>query len=492
MSQALNVHIAEGTPFEYQTDVLVLGVFEDGELDGPAKELDTRLKGVLGAAIGRHEFRGKWLEVWSTYTAGAAAHRVLVLGLGKKEQFGLAELRQAAGQSSQWAISQHAKSLAWVTPAIVGNADQVAEVMAEGLLLGAWAFTPYTQEPHVDSLTEASLLGLPAEAKGGIERGRIIATAQNLVRDLGQRPSNKLYPELLAEEARRQGQDHGFEVEVFDEGKLKELGMEALLGVGSGSIYPPRMVIMRYQGGGNRTLALVGKGITFDSGGISLKPGLGMEEMKYDMLGSGAVLGAMIALADMKVPLNVVGIMAIAQNMPSGSAYKPGDVVKAFNGKTIEVTNTDAEGRVALSDAVSYAAHLGVNWIVETSTLTGAAITVLGHEATALVATDDGLASMVLQASETAGERVWRLPIYPEYKKLYKSDVADMKNAPGREAGTITAGMIIAEFVGNVPFAHLDIAGSAWTPAGPLNRTKNGPTGVMVRTFVELAERLTR
>jgi leucyl aminopeptidase len=212
--------------------------------------------------------------------------------------------------------------------------------------------------------------------------------------------------------------------------------------------------------------------------------------MKYDMLGAGAVLGAVTAIADLKLPIGVLGLMAIAQNVPSGTSYKPGDVLTAFNGKSIEITNTDAEGRVALADAVSYAAHLGADWIVETSTLTGAAVVALGHEATALVSDDDGLAAILLQSAAAAGERVWRLPAYPEYRLLYRSEIADLKNAPGRDAGAITGGLIVSEFAGSVPFAHLDIAGTAWTDRTPLNHMKNGPTGVMVRTLVELADRL--
>ncbi len=487
------VHISQQKPWDVTTDLVIVGHFEGAPLEGVLKELDTRLKGSLSDAVARGECAGQWLSEWTTATLGSIKpRRVLVLGLGPQSDFSLRELRLASGAVAQAALKQKAARVAWLVPDVGRDPAEIAEAATDGLLVGSWKFAGYHAQPETEPfLQEALLLGLGEEAQAGVTRGQVVARSENFVRELGMRPSNKLYPELLAEEAVKVGQEHGFDVEVLDQNKMRELGMEAILGVGSGSVHPPRMVIMRYNGGG-RTLALVGKGITFDSGGISLKPGLGMEEMKFDMLGAAAVLGAMAALSDLKVPLNVVGIMALAQNMPSGSAYKPGDVVKAFNGKTIEVTNTDAEGRVVLSDAVSYAAHLGVDWIVETSTLTGAAITVLGHEATCLVATNDALASLVLQASEAALERVWRLPIYPEYRRLYRSSVADIKNSPGREAGTITAGMIIAEFAGDVPYAHLDIAGSAWTPCTPLNQTKNGPTGVMVRTFVKLSDMLSR
>jgi len=489
----VNIHVGTDEFWDVSQEVVVFGAFQGEPLEGTLKDLDVRLKGSLGQSISRQEFSGRWLETWSSYTLDAIkARRIVVVGLGDRGDFGSRQLRMFAGQAAQFVSKGHGKTMAIVVPDGGIDGNVAAEVVTEGVLLGDWQFPTYKADPKIHPIDEVVLLGLDSTASGGIRRGEILAQAQNFTRDLGCRPSNKLYPELLSAEAVQAGKEHGFDVDVFDEVKLAELGMEAILGVGSGSIYPPRMVVMRYNGGGSRTLALVGKGITFDSGGISLKPGAGMEDMKYDMLGSAAVLGAMGALADLKVPLNVIGIMAIAQNMPSGSAYKPGDVVKAFDGKTIEVTNTDAEGRVVLSDAVSYAAHLGVDWIVETSTLTGAVLVVLGHESTGLVATDDPLASLVLQASEASGERVWRLPIYPEYRELYRSDVADIKNSPGRDAGTITGGMLISEFAGDVPFAHLDIAGTAWTKETPLNRVRNGPTGVMVRTFVSLADMLSR
>lgn len=485
----MQIHSDNQPVGDLQTDLLVVGLFQDDLLTGPLQELDARLKGALKEAVEAGEIDGQWLNVWATATLGGlAARRLAVLGLGSRSDFDVRRLRLAAGRAAQEARRFNSSHLAFLLPSLDWSADQTAELVTDGILVGYWRFERYGHAASPDRLEQISLLGLHGQGEAGIERGQILAAAQNWVRELGMRPANKLYPEKLAEEAVQAGQRHGFAVEVFDQHRLAELGMEAILGIGQGSAHPPRLVVMRYHGGGHRCLALVGKGITFDSGGISLKPGAGMEEMKFDMLGAGAVLGAMIAVADLKLPIDVVGVMAVAQNVPSGTAILPGDVVKAFNGKTIEVTNTDAEGRVVLADAVSYVASLQVDGIVEASTLTGAAITVLGHEASALVSTNDALASLVLEASQRAAERVWRLPVYPEYQRLYRSSTADIKNSPGREAGTITAGMIIAEFAGDVPFAHLDIAGSAWTPRSPLNGIKNGPTGVMVRTFVQVAE----
>ncbi len=491
----MEVNIYEGSSLDCSADLLVLGSFEGEALTGLSRALDDRLDGHLTKSWDRQEFCGAWLSSWSSLSLGrVAADRVLALGLGKASDFTSHRLRQAMGALARMAGQMRVKSLVFDLSNIEGDGTTLAEALVEGLELGAFKFPGYHQvaaaeEGGLERVWVAVSKERQAGFQRGLDRGAPAAQAQNLVRRLGYIPSSHLYPERLAEVAQKKAEEHGLEVEIFDEKKLGELKMGALLGVGQGSVHPPRMVVMRYRGGPGATLALVGKGITFDSGGISLKPSANMEEMKYDMLGAAAVLGALCTIARWRPAINVIGIMAIAQNMPSGSAYKPGDVVTAFNGKTIEVTNTDAEGRVALADGVSYAVHLGADYIVEASTLTGAALVVLGHEASALVATDDELARVVEEAGARAGERVWRLPIYPEYRDLYKSEVADIKNAPGRDAGTITGGMIISEFAHTVPFAHLDIAGTAWTNKSPLN-PDGGPTGVMVRTFAEIAEHL--
>ncbi len=480
---------------DYPSDVLVVFAFESEELAGATREVDQRFDGALKRAIESKEFQGQWLEHWSSLSLGhLSAQRIVVLGLGRRDEFNSSRLRQVMGDIAQWVNKSGGSTVALDLEGMPVEPEPMGEAVVEGLELGAWTFQGYHQkdgDEKVGMKTVIVQLGSDGRAKfeRGIGRGQSLASAQNLVRKLGWTPSNYLYPEKLAEIAQEEAEKHGLEVEIFDENRLLKLKMGALLGVGQGSTFPPRLVVLRYRGGNTKTLALVGKGITFDSGGISLKPPANMDEMKYDMLGAAAVLGAMCAIAEQKPGLDVIGIMAIAQNMPSGSAYKPGDVVTAFNGKTIEVTNTDAEGRVVLADGVSYAVHLGADYIVEASTLTGAALVVLGHEATAMVATDDALAEIVMRASQDAGERVWQLPIYPEYQDLYKSDIADMKNAPGRDAGTITGGMIIAEFADPVPFVHLDIAGTAWTSKGPLN-AKGGATGVMVRTMARLPEYL--
>lgn len=487
----MKVQLKVDDRFKVPAELVAVGVYEN-ENGTDREHMPEAYQTLLSDAMARGEFEGKLLQTLTALPVpGVLTRRVVFIGLGKQSELTANVVRKVFGQLAQISEKMKVQSVAAALPQGSFSEKDAALAATEGWVLGSWKFAGYHQEPvdrHVADLYLTNI-GHVESAQEGVDVGLVVANAQNYTRDLGFRPSNKLYPELLAEEAVDAGRRHGFSVEVFDEMRLKELGMEALLGVGQGSVYPPRLVLMRYDAHADKTLALVGKGITFDSGGISLKPSAGMEDMKYDMLGAAAVLGTMCAIAETKPSVNVIGLMAIAQNMPSGSAYKPGDVVRAFNGKTIEITNTDAEGRVALSDAVSYAAHLRPNWIVETSTLTGAVLVVLGHEATGLVADDDKLAEQVIEAGDKVGERIWRLPIYPEYKELYKSKVADIKNSPGRDAGTITGGMIIREFAGGIPFAHLDIAGTAWTKEGPLNAV-DGATGVMVRTFVELAHML--
>jgi leucyl aminopeptidase len=488
----MSVELRQGHLVDEATDLVAVGVYADGGLDGTSAVFDRKLQGAVHDAMASKEFDGKPGSTLLIHGLGLVpARRVLLVGLGARDELTADTVRNAAGRVAERALALKAERVALE---LLGQERlgerRAAEVVAEGLVLGSWTFPGYHQQEDPNRVTpQFAVVGdYGREAAAGLDQGRLAAEAANLARDLGQTPANMLYPALMAERAREVVSGLPVEVEVFDEHRLQELGMGAILAIGQGSVHPPRMVILRYHGGG-RTLALAGKGITFDAGGISLKPAQGMEEMKYDMLGAASVLAAVKVIATLRLPLDVIGILCLAENLPGGGATRPGDVVRAFNGKTIEITNTDAEGRVVLADGVSYAVHLGADWIVDAATLTGAAITVLGHEATALVATDDHLAEQILAAAAVTGERTWRLPIYPEYRELYKSDVADLKNSPGREAATITGGMIIAEFAGDTPFAHLDIAGTAWRKENALNR-RFGPTGTPVRTLVELARRL--
>jgi leucyl aminopeptidase len=329
----------------------------------------------------------------------------------------------------------------------------------------------------------------------GTERGRVFAEGTNYARSLTNEPSNILTPKCLAEEAVKLAKNFGMQVDVLGPQRMKEIGMNALLGVGKGSNEPPQLCVVKYQGGDSQspTVALVGKGMTFDSGGISLKDSEGMHYMKYDMAGAASVLGALKIIGEMKPKINVLGVFAAAENMPGGGAQKPGDVVKAFNGKTIEVLDTDAEGRLILADAISYARHLGATYLVDLATLTGSIVIALGDIATGVMTNDESWATQVLKAAKEAGEKMWLMPMFQEYRELIESDIADMANIPNRKvahsgvrpAGAIVGAMFIREFAEDTSWVHMDIAGTAWN-SKQLPYLATGPTGVGVRTLASL------
>jgi leucyl aminopeptidase len=323
---------------------------------------------------------------------------------------------------------------------------------------------------------------------GGVERGRIIGEAVNLARDLINEPSSTLTPTELAERARETATRFGLDIDVLDETRMKEMGMGALLGVARGSDEPARLITLRYtpEGvghAGSEVIAIVGKGITFDSGGISIKPAEGMEKMKYDMSGAASTLAAMSAIAQLKPGVEVLGVMPATENMPSGRAYKPGDVLRAMSGKTIEVINTDAEGRLILADAITYARKLGATRIIDLATLTGAVSIALGTVNVAVLGNDQDFIAEVREAAREVGERFWQLPMDDDYRDLIKSDIADIKNSGGRYAGTITAAYFLREFAEETPWVHLDIAGTAWENERKAHMAK-GPTGVAIRTLI--------
>jgi leucyl aminopeptidase len=326
------------------------------------------------------------------------------------------------------------------------------------------------------------------DVRRGVERGAIVADAMNFARDLGNEPGDKMTPRILADRATESAKELGLGIEVLDEQRLKELGMGALLGVARGSEEPARLIVLEYQpatAADDEVLAFVGKGITFDTGGISIKPREGMEWMKYDMCGGAAVLGAMRAVAKLKPNRRVLGLVAAAENMPSGKAIKPGDVLRSYSGKTIEVLNTDAEGRLVLSDALTYAIEKGATRIVDLATLTGACVIALGHVYAGLMSNDQTWADAVLKAAGDSREKIWQLPLDKAYRELIRSDIADIKNLGGRTAGTITAGYFLREFVGSTPWVHLDIAGTAWVEDDRPDIAR-GATGFGVPTLVEL------
>jgi leucyl aminopeptidase len=342
-------------------------------------------------------------------------------------------------------------------------------------------------ESHLESMILAAGDGDLEEVKRGVDRGRIVAEAANFAREVINEPSNVLTPTELARRAEETAKDYGLEFEALDEAQMKELGMGALLGVAQGSAEPAKLIVMRYtpKSESKETIAIVGKGITFDTGGISIKPADGMEKMKYDMAGGATTIAAMRAIAQLKPEVNVLGIVPATENMPGGRAQRPGDVVRAMTGKTIEVINTDAEGRLVLADAVAYARKLGATKIVDLATLTGAVSIALGDVYVAVLGSNQEWVDRIIAAGKKAGEKIWELPLDKEYREQIKSEIADIKNIGGRKAGTITGAYFIREFVEDTPWAHLDIAGTAW------NENKKphlavGPTGVCVRTLVNL------
>lgn len=497
----MEIRVLPKSILDVECDCLVVNLFEGVQSPGGATgAVDKALGGLISDMISHGDFKGKLNETVIAYTGGKIpARKVLVVGLGKQEDFTLDRIRMVAGTAARHAEKSGCKRLASILHgAGIGGKKpaDAAQALVEGTLLGTYRFSEYRAKTEDAPEIEEFLIVEKDEQKAkdaldGARRGRILAEATNFARDLVTTPGNKLTPAILAEKAREIAAEFGLEYHVLEPKEMEELGMGALLGVAKGSAEEPRLLVLSYKSGrAEEKLALVGKGLTFDAGGISLKPADGMHEMKFDMAGGAAVIGAIRALAQLKPSLDVVAVVPAAENLPDGKAQKPGDVVKAMNGKTIEVQNTDAEGRLILADAIAYAKEkLGATKIVDIATLTGAAVIALGHVTTALISNNEELAGAVLDAAREAGEKVWRLPAFDEYKEQYKSDVADLKNIGGRPAGTITGGLIVGEFAGDTPWAHLDIAGTAFLADERPYRGK-GATGVGVRTLVNLAMNL--
>jgi leucyl aminopeptidase len=452
--------------------------------------LDQALGGMLRRAVDSRDFRGKRDETLLLYPDGIGASRLLLVGLGERGAVARDVLRRGAAIAARRAASLGAPSLTLAVEhasrsALTGS--DVGQVLVEGAAHGAWLCNEY-RSPDDERSTppaEAVVALADSDADAGRALGEAVATGQSAARELQARPGNVCTPSFLAEHAQSLGETHGFDVTVFDRAAIEREGFRALLAVSQGSAQEPRFIELSYRGAGDAApVVLVGKGITFDSGGISLKPPPSMEEMKYDMSGAAAVLGTFEALGRLAPPINVVGLVPSAENLPSSTALKPGDVVRSHFGKTIEIVNTDAEGRLILADALSYARRHAPSCVLDAATLTGAVVIALGPHAIGLMGNDDALLDEVRGAGERAGERCWPLPLWDDYRELNKSDIADVKNSGGRPAGTISAGWFLREFVEGFPWAHLDIAGTAYTdrdrPASP-----KGPTGIGVRLFTE-------
>jgi leucyl aminopeptidase len=475
------IKIERTSPQEADSDALIVLVSEGGR--------EERF-GARDLAEGG-EVTGKTGEITLLHhPAGAVARRVLLAGTGKPEKFTPAELRKLTGTALR---QLKAKSVRRISLALEGGlaTEANAEAAVEGAILGDFEPDRYKTSGDRKTVDSFTLIAAP-EATGideGVSRGRIVGEAQNYARGLVNEPANRLTPLKLAEAAREMAAEFQLECQVLDTARMTELGMGSLLGVAQGSAEPPALIEIHYRpagGGGQAHLGLVGKGVTFDTGGISIKPADGMEKMKYDMAGGAAMIGAMRALAQLKPPIPVSAYIPAVENMPGSRAQRPGDIVTAMSGKTIEVINTDAEGRLILADALTYARRQGCTHLVDAATLTGAVVVALGHINVGLFANDDAMRDRVLQASQAAGERMWAMPLEEEYKEYLKSAFADLANVGGRWGGAITAAWFLKEFAEDTPWVHLDIAGTAWLDDAKPFLAK-GPTGVPVRTLVRLA-----
>ncbi len=474
----------------------------DKKLPPALAALDQKSGGALGRLAASGDFGGGRDETSLIYLPGAAKamSRVLLVGVGKLEEAaGKREaalrtaVRRAAAVAARRAKSLGTGAVAFAMPAALrsglAGAD-FAQVAAEGMGQGAWQFDEL-KSPNGERKAPVASITVVVEpdegpaARAGFAVGEAVAEGQALARRLQVLPPNTCTPAYLAETALQLGKTHGFTVTVLDREQMKKEGMGAALAVAQGSQTEPRFIVLEYQGAGKAApLGLVGKGVTFDTGGISIKPAAQMEEMKYDMSGAAAVLGAFEALGRLKPKLNVIGAIPSTDNMPGGAAYRPADVVKAHSGKTIEIVNTDAEGRLLLADALSYIRRYKPAAVIDAATLTGAAVIVLGHAASAIMGSDEALLEEVRRAGDRAGERVWPLPMYDDYRDLIKSDIADMKNSGGRPAGTISAAWFLREFAEGYPWVHIDVAGTAYTDADAPPLAK-GPAAVPTRLFVE-------
>ena len=466
---------------QVEADALIVPVFE-----GAREE-----RFGIPELIENGEVTGKSLELTLIHHPhGVAAKRVLAAGAGKAEKFGAPELRRLVGAAIRFLKTKSVKKVAVALDSPLAKAEYLSAAV-EGAILGSFEPDRYKTDNDKKSLESFTVAveGGSDEVAAAVERGRILAEAQNFTRDLVNEPANLLTPLHMADAARKMAAEFGLECEVLDIEQMTKLGMGALLGVAQGSAEPPALIVVRYKpasGDGQAHLGLVGKGVTFDTGGISIKPADGMEKMKYDMAGGAAMLGAMRAIAQLKPSIPVTAFVPCVENMPGSRAQRPGDIVTAMSGKTIEVINTDAEGRLILADALHYAKQQGCTHLVDAATLTGAVVVALGHLNVGLFANDDAMRDRVMAASKAEGERMWNLPLEDDYKDYLKSPFADIANVGGRWGGAVTAAIFLKEFAGYTPWVHLDIAGTAWLDDAKPSMAK-GPTGVCVRTFAKLA-----
>jgi len=496
----MEMKVVSGDISRHEAPCVVVNLFEGVAAPGGGTgAVDGALGGMLSDLIAQGDIRGTEGELTLLHTAGRmASPRVLVAGLGKSERFTVDKVRDLSANVARFLRGKRIRSCATIThgAGIAGlDAAACAQAIAEGTLLGLYRFDHLkrAQEDATEidemSIVEHDAAKVPA-LEAAVERGRILAEAACLSRDLSNEPANILTPTEFASRAQAMAGTYGLGCRILEREQAEQMGMGGFLGVARGSAQAPKFIILTYNGGvEGKAIGLVGKGITFDTGGISIKPSDSMLEMKGDMSGGGAIIAAMMAIARLKPKVNVTALIPATENMPGGNAVKPSDVLRAMNGKTIEVTNTDAEGRVILSDALSYAIQQDLMPIVDVATLTGAISIALGNVAFGVFSNSDALAERIKQASERTGEKSWPFPMWPEYKDLNKSNIADVKNSGARGAGSIAAAFFLQEFVDDRPWAHLDIAGVDFYDNEKGVLTK-GASGIPVRTLVALVEDL--
>jgi leucyl aminopeptidase len=514
----MNTNLSSSVPSQLETECLVVVVLDRGdssekdrgEKDKPSPTVECADAAVREAAkdvISSGEVTGKAFETTLLHRpTGLKAKRLLLVGGGKAKNFSAAELRKLAGAAVRTLKSKSIHSFAFALPAdgiAAGvsarvSANDAVRAIVEGAFVGNFDPGYYkTDRNDKDQKIDAVTIVVPSNVQGdskalesALQAGRIVAESQNFTRDLVNEPSNRMTPTILAERAKKMAAEVGLKCEIYGADKIKELKMGAFWGVAQGSDEPPALIVLRYDPAGAADkvhLGLVGKGVTFDTGGISIKPADGMEKMKYDMAGAATMIGVMRAIALLKPKVKVTAIVCATENMPSGKAQKPGDVQIAMSGKSIEIINTDAEGRLILADGLCYARQLGCTHLVDAATLTGAVVVALGYVNAGIFASDDQMYERFANANQQAGEKMWRLPLDDEYKEIIKSNIADIVNSGGRWGGAISAAMFLKEFAEDTPWIHLDIAGTAWTEENKPWIAK-GPSGIALRSLVEFVK----
>ena len=480
-------------PAQVETECLAVVALDRGAKDKTEVAIETGDASVKSAAsevIASGEVTGKSFEVTLLHhPTSLKAKRLLLLGGGKAKTFSAFDLRRLAGAAVRTLKSRGLRSFAFVAPQNGVTPEEAVKAVVEGAFVGNFDADTYKsdrKDQKIDALTVVAA-GDQAKLQSAMDTARVVGESQNFTRELVNEPSNRMTPTMLADHAKKMAQEVGLKCEVYGADKIKELKMGAFWSVAQGSDEPPALIVLRYEPAGapeKPVLGLVGKGITFDTGGISIKPADGMEKMKYDMAGGATMLGAMRAIALLKPKVKVTAIVCATENMPSGKAQKPGDVQIAMSGKSIEIINTDAEGRLVLADGLFYARQLGCTHLVDAATLTGAVVVALGYINAGIFANDDKMYERFSKAEDQAGEKFWRMPLDEEYKDVIKSGIADIVNSGGRWGGAITAAMFLKEFAEDTPWLHLDIAGTAWTEEAKPWIAK-GPSGIAVRSLVE-------